>query len=137
MNKNWSGLFSLGLQSIEWQIKNLFQDSGGEKTVELMDKLAAIPDKERTKLLENFIAQASECIKHTPHKNRLTANSDLQKIEDQIVSDVVSEMNKHSRLSVVNGGKSNPVLSSKLLDFESAKKQRENRFEARAELLHN
>ena len=126
MNKNWSGLFSLSLQSVEWQVKNLFQDVGGEKVVELMDRLAGIPDQERKKLLESFLTQVSLHVTTEPLKLS-SEESELRKIEDQLVNDVSREISKSGRLSVVHGGKS--PNSAKLFDFELAKKERENRCE--------
>jgi hypothetical protein len=126
MSKKWSGLFSLSVQSLEWQLKNLFLEVGGDKTIELMDTLASLPEEQRAVLINGFLETALKQARKGFSIPK-TSNSQLAQIEDQIVADVTSDINRSNKLSLVSGGKEIQNISSRLIDFESAKKQRENR----------
>ena len=126
MSKKWSGLFSLSVQSLEWQLKNLFLEVGGDKTIELMDILASLPENQRSDLINSFLDTALKQARkgYNPVKS---TNSQLAHIEEEIVADVVSEISRTNKLSVISGGKESSPISARLIDFESAKRQRESR----------
>lgn len=150
MNDRPAGLFSLSIQSIEWQVKNLFQEAGGEKAVELMDRLAGISESERDVLLDKFLevvskiasAQSntldsgnlnSEGIAALTLYNSSDAKSKTEdinsKLEDQIVNYVLTALENPRRLTVLDGGKNDRRNGGQLIDFASAKKNREERTE--------
>lgn len=125
MNEKPSGLFSLSLQSIEWQVKNLFQEVGGDKAVELMDRLAGLTESEREILLEKFLSAASKVAAAKPVAVEKTDGSAA--LEDQIVNDVLAALESPKRFEVLDGGKSERRSQNnggRLIDFASAKKSR-------------
>ena len=134
MNDKPAGLFSLSIQSIEWQVKNLFQEAGGDKAIELMDRLAGISESEREVLLEKFLEVVSKVVSAQPASLNSDASNIIQnahsKIEDQIVNDVLAALENPRRLTVLDGGKTERRNSGQLIDFASAKKNRNERTES-------
>ncbi len=132
MNDKPSGLFSLSIQSIEWQVKNLFQEAGGDKAVELMDRLSGIPESEREILLDRFLSAVSKVvcaqINAGSHLDGSVAISNQSsKLEDQIVKDVLAQLEGPKRFEVLDGGKAEKREAGRLIDFAAAKKSRGNR----------
>lgn len=132
MNNKPSGLFSLSIQSIEWQVKNLFQEAGGDKAVELMDRLSGIPESEREMLLDKFLSAVSKIVcAHVNAGSKLDGSVAISdhsvKLEDQIVQDVLAELESPRRFAVLDGGKSEKRDVCQLIDFAAAKKSRGER----------
>lgn len=132
MNDKPAGLFSLSIQSIEWQIKNLFQEAGGNKAVELMDRLAGIPESEREILLDKFLSAVSKVVTNqavsaASFDGNAAIEGTSSRLEDQIVNDVLAALEGPRRFSVLDGGKSERRSSGQLIDFATAKRNRDER----------
>ncbi len=89
-----TGLFSTSLLEIEIQLDDLIEKAGGIDGVRLLDRLAALPQKERATLIKKFLEE----IEAPNHEQDIK--------EDERPRDLTAQMSKPSRLGfyIIDGG---------------------------------
>ncbi len=126
MNKD-SGIFKLALKGLNFQLETLFADCGGEKSVELLDRLSKCSPSMRDKLLNCMLT-----VTNSVQDNSLDS-APSGEFEDSLYNEICSELEKASQqahsFEVLEGGASALSNSSRrssienIIDFESARRR--------------
>jgi hypothetical protein len=113
MDKGNTGYFSQAFLSLQLQIRTLLEGSGGSQSIEFLDALSQLGNKEQEIVLGVF-QKVVERIAKNP--NRLFTNADnaAKKFEDELYNDIMSAMSDAAavknisgkRLEVLEGGRS-------------------------------
>jgi hypothetical protein len=143
MAQKYDGVFSSGLFSLQLQLKNLLEGAGGDHALRFLDTLCQMSASEQEIALDVFTRALKRITSGEP---RLFTEGDLalKEFEDTLYNDIVHAMKaaasndnekpqEQKKLSVVNGGKSRPVVEvrkveeSHPIDFEKARRSRKSR----------
>lgn len=122
------GSFSLGLRSLELQVKHLLEGCGGEKAERLLNLLSELDPKHTSDLLDSFISAAETARASEP--TRAAVNDDMTEFENGLFQalssslDVVPLKDSVRKLEVVSGGKSRQQNRSQLIDLSAARRSR-------------
>ena len=143
----YDGVFSAGLFSLQLQLKNLLEGTGGDHALLLLDTLAKMSASEQKVALDVFTRVLERV---AAGEQRLFTDGDLalKEFEDNLYNDIVSAMDEASKppslqtakastsgkFSVLDGGRSHEKVALKVvtsrpvaIDFKSAAKNRKTR----------
>jgi len=125
------GIFSLSIESVKWQIKNLFDEVGGDDAIRTLDELSSLPKGVQTNLLlafERIIKevksgslqlQSGAETEQDIAKKEFEANL-LSGIQQDISRDTSRDISQ-AKFSVIDGGKL-VTKNSKIINFPEQKR---------------
>jgi hypothetical protein len=122
------GMVTRNLLSLELQLKTLFEDCGGQDSLQLLDALSKLSKREQEVALKMF---AAVCEKVARSEQRVISKEEesLKNFEDDLFESIVAEiqalpirMKKSvTDLRVVDGGKTS---SQKIIDLSEIRRSR-------------
>jgi hypothetical protein len=86
--ENKTGDFSRNWLSIMLQLKSLFEGSGGEDVLQVLDRLGELQPSERPSVI-TAISRAVERFRITESKPRTREDAELQKFEEDLFNDLL------------------------------------------------
>ena len=114
------GIFSLSVQSLEWQLKNLFEEVGGADAVRTFDELSTLPKGVQKNLLTAFeriikeVKSGALTLQSVESQEEKTA----KELEASLLSSIHQDISK-AKFAVIDGGKCKPV-NSKIVAFPTS-----------------
>lgn len=119
MDKQFNGTFSLGLSSLQFQVKSLFDEAGGEKACQLLDILSSLNQEAREKALGLFIELAGK-LRDYQHSLPSLASNGSRDFETRLYNTLIADLNATPHLALVSGGRAN----KQLIDLGKARAKR-------------
>lgn len=109
MKRDMDGQFSLGLMSLRLQMAALFESSGGDRAVYLLDKISCLNKLEQEIILEKFEVVVGKVLSGDL---RISSKQDdeMKKFEEDLFSGILTDLKRspvRSKWSpkLMNGGK--------------------------------